>query len=101
MKFHISTALNKMKKTPADFATAPTVNALQALVAVAALSGVASSITSTAQATEGSQATYNPSSQKSVGLNGIDLATVTTTATQSYQIGGFGTDDAKSTQDVF
>ena len=90
-----------MKKTPADFASSPTINALQALAAVTALSGIASSITSTAQATEGNQATYNAATQKAVGIGGLDLATVTTTATQSYQLTGFGTDDAKSTQDAF
>ena len=92
-----------MKKTPADFATTPTY--LQAIVAVASLTGFASNIATPAHATEGGQATYNPSTQKSVGVNGLDLATVTTVSTQSYppigSRGGYGNDDAKSTSDTF
>ena len=92
-----------MKKTPADFATTPAY--LQALVAAATLTGIASNIATPVNASEGGQATYNPATQKSVGVNGLDLATVTTVATQSYPpigtSGGYGNDDAKSTSDTF
>ena len=87
-----------MKKTPADFATTPAY--LQAIVAAATLTGIASSIVTPAHATEGGQATYNPATQKSVGVNGLDLATVTTVSTSSYGNSGYGQDDAKSTSDV-
>jgi len=90
-----------MKKTPADFATAPTVTALQALVAVSALAGLASQSVTPVQAAEGAQTTYNPATQKSVGANGLDLATITTVATQSFYNGNITTDDSKSSSDVF
>ena len=87
-----------MKKTPSAFAAAPAANALQALVAVAALSGIASNITSTAHASEGAQATYNPATQKSVGVNGLDMITYTTVQTGTSIV---SQDDAKTTTDQF
>jgi hypothetical protein len=53
-----------MKKTPADFAAIPAYNALQAIVAVAALSGIASNMTAKAQATEHEGFSYNTETQK-------------------------------------
>jgi hypothetical protein len=53
-----------MKKTPAEFAATPAYNALQALVAVAALSGLASNMTAKAQATEQEGFKYNAETQK-------------------------------------
>lgn len=53
-----------MKKTPADFATTPAYNALQTLVAVAALSGLASNMTATAQAADQDGFNYNAETQK-------------------------------------
>ena len=99
LKIKITSHPNTMKKTPADFATSPTY--LQAIVAVASLTGFASNIATPVHATEGGQATYNPATQKSLGVNGLDLATVTTVATSSYGNSGYGQDDAKSTSDVF
>ena len=87
-----------MKKTPSAFAAAPAANVLQAFVAVAALSGIASNITSTAHATEGAQATYNPATQKSVGVSGVDMLTYNTVQTQTSVVSH---DDAKTTTDQF
>lgn len=97
-KIKMTSPINPMKKTPADFAASPTVNALQALVAVAALSGIASNITTTAHATEGALATYNPATQKSVGVSGIDLVTYSTVYTQTTVVSH---DDSKTTTDQF
>ena len=97
-KIKMTPPTHTMKKTPSAFATTPAANALQALVAVAALSGIASNITSTAHATEGAQATYNPATQKSIGVNGLDMITYTTVATG----GNFGQPaDSKTTSDQF
>jgi hypothetical protein len=87
-----------MKKTPSAFAAAPAANVLQAFVAVAALSGIASNITSSAHATEGAQATYNPATQKSIGVSGLDMITYNTVQTQTSVVSH---DDAKTTTDQF
>lgn len=53
-----------MKKTPADFIATPAYNALQAVVAVTALAGVASNMIPKANASTKEEFTYNTATQK-------------------------------------
>ena len=87
------------KKTPANFATTSALSALNAIVAVTALTGIASSITSKAQALDNTQATYNAETQKSVGANGLEMTTYTTVQTGS--LSQYMSDDSKTTTDQF
>lgn len=88
-----------MKKTPADFASTPAVRALNAIVAVSALTGIIGAMTPKAQAADETQPAYNPASQKSVGVNGLDMITYTTTQTGSFN--QFSQEDSKTTSDQF
>jgi len=87
------------KKTPANFATTSALSAVNAIVAVAALTGIASSMTSKAQASDNTQATYNTETQKSVGVNGLEMTTYTTVQTGSYT--NTMQDDSKTTTDQY
>ena len=82
------------KKTPANFAT---ISAVNAIVAVTALAGIASSLASKAQASDNTQATYNAETQKSLGVNGLEMTTYTTNYTSSGL--NANTDDSKSSSD--
>ena len=53
-----------MKKTPADFATAPTYTAVHALIASAAIAGIANSMVIPANAATSDTATYDTAAQK-------------------------------------
>lgn len=53
-----------MKKTPADFATSPAYKAVNAIVAVTALTGIIGSMTPKAAANDQDQPTYNAETQK-------------------------------------
>jgi hypothetical protein len=88
-----------MKKTPADFASTPAAKALNAIVAVSALTGIIGAMTPKAQAADETQPAYNPSSQKSVGVNGLDMITYTTVATGSTLFQS--QEDSKTTSDQF
>jgi len=68
------------------------------LVAITALAGMASNMAPSAHAADDSQATYNPATQKSVGVDGLEMITYTTVNTNS--ISG-SPDDTKTTSDQF
>ena len=87
------------KKTPADFASAPAHKAVNALVAITALAGMAANMVPDAHAADNSQATYNPATQKSVGVDGLEMITYTTVNTGSF-VGG-SQEDTKTTSDQF
>lgn len=87
------------KKTPADFASTPAHKAVNALVAITALAGMAANMAPAAHAADDSQATYNPATQKSVGVDGLEMITYTTVSTGSYFAGG--QEDTKTTSDTF
>jgi hypothetical protein len=87
------------KKTPANFATTSALSAVNAIVAVTALTGIASSITSKAQASDNTQATYNAETQKSLGVNGLEMTTYSTVQTGS-QMQGIP-EDSKTTTDQY
>lgn len=53
-----------MKKTPADFATTPTHSAVHALIATAAIAGIANSMVIPAKAVTLDAATYDTAAQK-------------------------------------
>lgn len=53
-----------MKKTPADFATTPTYTAVHALIASAAIAGIANSMVIPAKAVTSDAATYDTAAQK-------------------------------------
>lgn len=53
-----------MKKTPADFATTPTHGAVHALIATAAIAGIANSMVIPAKAVTSDAATYDTAAQK-------------------------------------
>ena len=86
------------KKTPADFASTPALKAVNALVAITALAGMATNMAPAAHAADDSKATYNPATQKSIGVDGLEMITYTTVATGSV----FGSpEDTKTTSDQF
>lgn len=89
-----------MKKTPKDLASPPILASLNAIVAVTALTGIASKAVPAAKASE---MNYDVKLQKSFGQNNVDMTTYTTVATQSYQFGrpGYNNDDSKTTTDQF
>lgn len=59
-----------MKKTPSDFASTPTHNAVHALIASAAIAGIAHSMVIPAKAVTSDTATYDTGAQK---LNHNDI----------------------------
>lgn len=84
------------KKTPADFATTPAYNALQALVAATALTGLASHMIPKAQAATDHQFNYNAETQKAQLGSMTNLFTNTSgnVQTSSRGFGGYiGNDD--------
>jgi hypothetical protein len=91
-----------MKKTPKDLASSPIFTALNGIVAVAALAGIASKSVPVAKA---SDMTYDQALQKNVGKSDVDMRTFTTTHTQSWPplgvTGPYGNDDSKTTTDVY
>lgn len=89
------------KKTPADFASTTALNAVNAVVAVTALAGMAANMTHTAHAADSVLASYNPVTQKSIGVNGLDMITYTTVQTGSYPGNPYSTEDSKTTTDQF
>lgn len=88
------------KKTPADFASTPAHKAVNALVAITALAGMAANMAPAAHAADDSQATYNPATQKSVGVDGLEMITYTTVNTGSL-FGSTSGEDTKTTSDTF
>jgi len=88
------------KKTPANFATTSALSAVNAIVAVTALTGIASSMTSKAQASDNTQPTYNAETQKSLGVNGLEMTTYTTVQTGSSS-SMFPSEDSKTTTDQY
>lgn len=84
-----------MKKTPADFAAAPAHNALQVVVALTALAGIASNMIPKAQAADASQATYSAETQKSQlgSLTNVYTSTNGNIQTSSRGYGGFISSD--------
>lgn len=79
-----------MKKTPADFAATPAYNALQAVVALTALTGMASNMIPKAQAADSTQPSYNAESQKSQLGSLTNVYTSTNGNIQTSSRGSFG-----------
>jgi len=85
-----------MKKTPADFAATPAHNALQVVVALTALAGMAGNMIPKAQAADSSQATYSAETQKTqLG----SLTNVYTSTNGSIQTSSRGSFNIYSTDD--
>jgi hypothetical protein len=78
------------KKTPADFAANPSHNALQALVALTALAGIASNMVPKAQAADSHQFSYNAETQKAQLGSLTNLYTNTSGNVQTSSRGSFG-----------
>lgn len=94
--FNFETNLMNTKKTPADFATTPAYNALQALVAATALTGLASNMIPKATAATDHQFNYNAETQKAQLGSMTNLYTNTSgnVQTSSRGLGGYiGNDD--------
>lgn len=88
-----------MKKTPKDLATAPAFVAINTIVAASAITGIVSSMTSVAKASESS---YDTKLQGSVNpASSPEMATYNTVCTQSYIgfNGQYGNDDSRTTTD--
>jgi hypothetical protein len=95
-RFNFETNLMNTKKTPVDFATTPAYNALQALVAATALTGLASNMIPKATAATDHQFNYNAETQKAQLGSMTNLYTNTSgnVQTSSRGIGGYiGNDD--------
>jgi len=84
-----------MKKTPADFAATPAHNALQVVVALTALAGMAGNMIPKAQAADSSQATYSAETQKSLTGSPSNVYTSTNgnVQTSSRGYGGYISSD--------
>ena len=94
--FIFETNLMNTKKTPVDFATTPATNALQALVAATALTGLASNMIPKATAATDHQFNYNAETQKAQLGSMTNLYTNTSgnVQTSSRGLGGYiGNDD--------
>lgn len=74
-----------MKKTPADFATAPTYTAVHALIASAAIAGIANSMVIPVKAVTSDAASYDTGTQKLTHndlQNGYTFGTIQTSSRQ-------------------
>lgn len=82
-----------MKKTPSDFAATPTQNIVHAVIASAAIVGIANSIVIPAKAVSQDSASYDTAAQKSLHNdvnNGYTYGSIQTSSRGTY---GYSNDD--------